>query len=155
MFSDFAFRMPGVWLAEAQSGHADTWMYRFDYETFSMRLSGLHAFHSCDIPFLFGNLKAGLARLMFLLPPSRIRAKKLLREFRGDFLSFIKTGELPWEKCDGENTPAKCYKIPSFVEQAVPTEVKRTYDGSGFKNRSLKGENLILPIPELLPEKGL
>jgi para-nitrobenzyl esterase len=146
MYSDFAFRMPSVWLAEAQSKYADTWMYRFDYETFSMRISGLHAFHSCDIPFLFGNFKAGLARLMCLLSPIKKGIRKLHGEFSGDFLAFIKTGELPWEKCNGENTPAKCYNLPSFYEQVVPLEVKQTYNGSEFKRKSLAGESM-LPVP--------
>ena len=143
MVSDYIFRMPNVWFGEARSNKADTWMYRFDYESFGMRLSGLHAFHSSDIPFLFGNIKAGLARYMFLLSLSKKRIKKLVREFRGDFLTFIKTGKLPWKKCDGEDTPAKCYAQTSFVEQVVPTEVKQAYDGSEFKRRSFEGSNNI------------
>jgi para-nitrobenzyl esterase len=144
MYSDFAFRMPSVWLAEAQSGHAGTWRYRFDFETLGMRVSGLHAFHSCDIPFLFGNFKAGLARLMLLVTPSKKGIMKLHHEFRRDFLAFIKTGELPWEKCAGESCPAKCYKLPSLFEQAVPAEVRQAYDGSEFKRKSFAGESVVI-----------
>ena len=141
--SDYVFRMPCLWLAGARSSNEDTWMYRFDYETFGMRMSGLHAFHSSDLPFLFGNLKSGLARYMFLLSPLKKGIRKVSREFRGDFLTFIKTGVLPWEKCSEEGTPAKCYARTFFVEQAVPAEVKRAYDGSAFKRRSIEGGNII------------
>ena len=144
MFSDFTFRMPCVWFSEAQSGYADTWMYRFDYETLGMRISGLHSFHSCDIPFLFGNFKAGLARLMFLLAPGKRKILRLHREFKGDFITFVKTGELPWEKCDGEYGPAKCYAIPSFIEPAVPDDIRQTYEGSEFKRRSFTDEGMEL-----------
>ena len=143
MVSDYIFRMPCVWLAERHSRFADTWMYRFDYETFGMRFSGLHAFHSSDIPFLFGNLKVGLARFMFLLSPRKTGIHKVLNEFRGDFLAFVKSGELPWEKCEGEDTPAKCYARTSHVEQVVPAEIKNAYDGSEFKHRSLEGGDSI------------
>ena len=143
MVSDYIFRMPCIWFAEANSKHEDTWMYRFDYETFGMRLSGLHAFHSSDIPFLFGNLKTGLANYMFLLSSSKTGVPKVQRELRGDFLAFIKTGKLSWGKCDGEDTPARCYARNTSVEQAVPVDVKRAYDGSDFKRRSLEGGNNI------------
>ncbi|MCL2111795.1 MAG: carboxylesterase/lipase family protein [Clostridiales bacterium] len=141
MVSDYVFRMPSVWFAEAHSKSTCTWMYRFDYETFGMRMSGLHAFHSSDIPFLFGNFKVGLARYMLAFSPVKTGIRKVHKELRGDFLTFIKTGELPWEKCDGENTPAKCYALPSFFEQAVHPEVKDAYNGSEFKRRSLAGES--------------
>ena len=146
MFSDFTFRMPCVWLAEAQSRHADTWMYRFDYETFAMRISRLHAFHSCDIPFLFGNFKAGLARFMFVLSPMKRGIKKVRDEFRGDFLTFMKTGTLPWERCDGEDGPAKCYTKHSAIEQAVPNEVRESYNDSEFKRVTFSEEGKDFPL---------
>jgi len=146
MFSDVTFRLPSVWLSEVQSRHADTWMYRFDYETLGMRLTGLHAFHSSDIPFLFGNFRAGLARYMFMLAPNMRGARRLHKEFRGDFLTFMKTGELPWQKCDGEDGPAKCYSLHSTVEQAVPAEVQQAYKDSEFKKRSFTGSGMDLQI---------
>ena len=141
MVSDYVFRMPCVWFAEAHSKSADTWMYRFDYESFGMRISKLHSFHSSDIPFLFGNFKSGLARYMFALSPVKTGILKVHHELRNDFLTFIKTGELPWEKCEGENTPAKCFALPPIIEQAVPPDVKLAYEGSEFKRRSLAGES--------------
>ena len=146
MFSDFTFRMPSVWFAEAQSRYADTWMYRFDYETFAMRISGLHAFHSSDVPFLFGNLKAGLARFMFCLSPVKRGIKRMRDEFRGDFLTFVKTGELPWQRCDGEDGPAKCYAKRSFVEQAVPKDIRHSYDDSEFKRTCFSEEGKDFPL---------
>ena len=146
MFSDVTFRLPSVWLSEVQSRHADTWMYRFDYETLGMRLTGLHAFHSSDIPFLFGNFRAGLARYMFMLAPNMRGARRLHKEFMGDFLIFMKTGELPWQKCDGEDGPAKCYALRSAVEQAVPAEVQKAYKDSEFKKRSFAGSGMDIKI---------
>jgi len=142
MMSDLVFHLPCVWYAEARNDTADTWMYSFDYETFGMRISGLHTFHSSDVPFLFGNFRAGLARYMVLLSPSKKGIHGVCHEMQADFLTFIKTGELPWGKCEGEDTPAKRYAKPSFTEQAVAPEVKRVYDGSEYKRRSIEGDSI-------------
>ena len=144
LFSDFSFRIPSIWYAEGQSEFADTWMYRFDFETLGLRISGIHAFHSSDVPYLFGNFNVGLARLTLLISPIKLIVRKVHREFRGDLLTFIKTGELPWEKCKGENTPAKCYATRSFIEQAAPDEVKSAFKDSDYRRRSLKGAGIEL-----------
>ncbi len=141
MISDMVFRMPCVWFAGVYGGHADTWMYRFDYETAAMRISGLHAFHSSDIPFVFGNYKAGLAKLMFIFSPVKRAVARLSREIRDDFLRFAKTGALPWEKCGGTSAPAKCYARKCAVKPAVPPEVAAAYNGSNFHTRSMGGES--------------
>ena len=142
-YSDFSFRIPSIWCAEAQSEHADTWMYRFDFETAAMRISGLHSFHSSDIPFLFGNFRTGLARLMLLLSPVKRRVNRVHREFRDDFLTFIKNGSLPWGKIDEKKTDAKVYTIPSRIEHAVPDEIMKAYDASDYRRRSFAGEGII------------
>ena len=144
MFSDFSFRLPAMWFAEVQSKYADTWMYRFDYETIGMRITDLHAFHSCDVPFLFGNFKTGLAKYMVILSPVKIGIQKVYHEFQGDLFAFIKTGELPWEKCKGKDAPAKCYTLRSHVEQAVPDDVKEAYEATEYRRRSFSGNSIEL-----------
>ncbi|MCL2492692.1 MAG: carboxylesterase family protein [Clostridiales bacterium] len=138
--SDYVFRLPCVWFAQARSGNSKTWMYRFDYETFGMRISRLHAFHSSDVPFLFGNFGVGHARLMLLLTPVKKDVRKVHREVRGDFLMFMKEGTLPWETCEEEGGPAKCYAHHTIIEPAVPPEIMRAYNDADFKRRCLAGE---------------
>ncbi len=142
--SDYVFRMPSVWFAEARGEHADTWMYRFDYETLGMRISGLHSFHSCDIPFLFGNFDVGHAHYMMLLTPFKKNVHEVQNAFRSDFLTFMKTGALPWEKCKSGSVPAKCYALPPVFEQAVPVDIAQAYEGSEFKRRCMAGESIAI-----------
>ncbi len=66
MLTDRVFRMASVWYAEVYSQYARTWMYRFDYETPAMQLTALHACHSSDILYAFGNLHARQYKWMFL-----------------------------------------------------------------------------------------
>ncbi len=143
LMSDLVFRMASLWFGEVYSRYAPTWMYRFDYETAAARVSGLHAFHSTDIPFLFGTYSKGITRPIFWLSPLRSGINRISRELRADFATFMRTGKLPWEPCRNEHTPGKCYGQSCKIEQVVEPEVKRAYEGSAFKRRSLEGEENI------------
>ena len=70
--TDAGFRMPGVWVAEAHSQHAPTWMYRFDQTTPLFKLLGLGAPHSMELAYVFGTLpkKINLKAIGFELKPS-------------------------------------------------------------------------------------
>ena len=138
MLTDRVFRMASVWYAEVYSQYARTWMYRFDYETPAMQLTALHACHSSDIPYVFGNLHARQYKWMFLLPAPRSR-RKVLAEIQGDFIRFAKTGLLPWPRCGSGMTPAKCYDKRCRILPMVEPEIKREYEKSEFKRHSFKG----------------
>jgi para-nitrobenzyl esterase len=141
MTSDIVFRIGSAWYAEAYSAHSDTWMYCFDYETPAMQISKLHAFHSCDIPFVFGNHNAGQGRWMFLLSFFKTRTKKVSDEMRGDFITFAKTGKLPWEKCRGAYTPGKCYDCPTVIGHMIDPDIKEAYNRTEYRRRSFAGES--------------
>ena len=139
LMSDLVFRMASVWFGEALSAHADVWMYRFDYATAATALSGLRAFHSTDMMFLFGNYKASFMRAIFLLSPVKTGINRVAREMRSDFAHFAETGQLDWQKCDGAHTPGRCYGGKNRVEQVVPPEIKSAYENSRFRRRSFSG----------------
>ena len=141
MTSDIVFRIGSTWYAEAYSTYADTWMYCIDYETPAMKISKLYAFHSCDIPFVFGNHHAGQARWMFLLSPFKIGIRNVSGEIRSDFIKFAKTGMLPWPKCGGTNTPGKCYDCPSVIDHMIDPGIKAEYDRTEYRRRSFAGES--------------
>lgn len=136
MFSDMVFRMGNVWYVQEYSRQCDVWMYRFDYETAAMRVSGLHSFHSSDIPFVFGNFREGMGKLMFLFSPSLKRARRLSREIQHDFAEFARTGRAKWEKCGEGRIPAKCYNSKCGVYPAVEAEIVRQYEGTHFQKTS-------------------
>ena len=140
MMADLVFRLASAWFAESASPHTKTWMYSFDYETPAMRVSGLHAFHSSDIPFVFGNFKAGMAKLIFLFSPSKKGPREISRQMQQDFIRFAKTGELPWQPCRGADTPAKCYNKKITYRQIIESDIKEAYLRSEFRRRSFEEE---------------
>lgn len=141
LMSDLVFRMQSVWFGENYSKNADVWMYRFDYSTTAASLTGLRAFHSTDLPFLFGNYNEGITRAIFWLSPVKTAIDRVGREFRRDFASFAKRGSLPWQKCRGENTPGKHYDRKISYGQIVPHIIKDAYKGSEFRRRCFSGES--------------
>lgn len=56
---DIGFRMPAVWLAQAHSAVAPTYLYRFDWATPMLRLLRIGATHATELPYLWGNLVSG------------------------------------------------------------------------------------------------
>ncbi|MEA5004117.1 MAG: carboxylesterase/lipase family protein [Christensenella sp.] len=142
MFADRVFRMASVWYAEVYNQYANTWMYRFDYETPAMKAISLRACHSCDIPFVFGNFHAGLYKWMFLLPSVKA-TRRISAEMQNDFVAFAKGETLGWQECRGIDTPAKCYDKHFSVIPMVDPEIEKEYDKSEFKRQSLRGLNAV------------
>jgi para-nitrobenzyl esterase len=68
-----------------------TWLYRFDYhDTNFGQTAG--AFHSAEVPFVFGNLDAGTAKS--LIPKSKLEpAAALSKTMMGYWANFAKTGD--------------------------------------------------------------
>lgn len=88
---DAAFRMPAVWIAEAHSRVAPTWLYRFDHATPMLRASRIGAGHATEIPYLFGTFGALRPDPTFLLGGRRA-AEAVAVRLRSRWLAFARTG---------------------------------------------------------------
>ncbi|MDV8070598.1 carboxylesterase/lipase family protein [Rhodococcus sp. IEGM 1366] len=53
---DFGFRLPTLWIAEAHSRVAPTWLYRFDYAPAMLKVLKIGATHGTELPYVFGNI---------------------------------------------------------------------------------------------------
>lgn len=109
---DAGFRLPSIWVAEAHSKHAPTWMYRFDQAPPLMKLLGLGASHGTEIPYAFGNLpvKNHKQALLFRLGGIKV-AVKISRRMQARWLAFAVAGNpettnpldgsfMPWPQYD-------------------------------------------------------
>lgn len=54
LIADAVFWAPTVMVATAHRQKASTWMYRFEYASAAMRMIGLGAMHTADLPAVFG-----------------------------------------------------------------------------------------------------
>jgi para-nitrobenzyl esterase len=89
IMSDRVFRMPAIYLAEAQVRQgAPVWMYRFDWE--SPAFGGvLGAAHAMDIPFVWNALDTPLSRAFTGDSPSR---QPLADRMHSSWAAFIRSG---------------------------------------------------------------
>lgn len=89
---DAAFRMPAVWIAEAHSRIAPTWLYRFDYAAPMLRAARVGAGHATEIPYLFGTFGVLRRDATFLLG-GRNAAETVADRMRGRWLAFATGGK--------------------------------------------------------------
>ncbi len=146
MMGDSIFRMSSLWYAQVCSKFSGTWMYRFDYATPIMKAVRIKAFHSCDIPFIFGNTDAGNYKLMFLFGGKCAGTDKVAEEVQNDFLAFARTGVLDWERCHPDHTNAKCYDHEAVQQPMVAPEIVAAFNRSAFKRRCFTGKKLTYNI---------
>jgi para-nitrobenzyl esterase len=147
LYTDMLFRIGNIWFVEAISRHTDLWMYRFDFKTTILKINGLQAFHATDLPYLFGNIDHILIKPMFIVKSDMEDVLEMIRIMQSDVKQFATTGELDWERCSGNHTPAKSYDIPPRTVPAVPEVIKSLYDNTSYRNRSFTPSVNPAPCP--------
>ena len=87
---DAGFRMPSIWVAEAHSRVAPTFMYRFDTAPPLMKLLGIGASHATELPYVFGNLPPKVRRkdISFRLGGLR-EAREISARMQAHWLAFV------------------------------------------------------------------
>jgi para-nitrobenzyl esterase len=91
---DAGFRMPSIWLAEAHSSYAPTWMYRFDQAPPLLKLLGIGATHAAELLYVFGNFSTGnnVVDLPYRLS-GKTEAIAISTRMQDRWLAFAKTGD--------------------------------------------------------------
>lgn len=91
LLTDAVFRIPAIRLAECQSMHSPVYMYRFEYSSFLLNLSGKRSFHGLEIPFVFGNTDGKLGRILNLISTKKNTAT-LTEAMQTAWLNFARYG---------------------------------------------------------------
>ncbi|WP_072806886.1 carboxylesterase/lipase family protein [Rhodococcoides yunnanense] len=98
---DAAFRMPTLWIAEAHSRLAPTYVYRFDHASPLFRLTGIGATHGTEVPYVFGNFGVIPKDPTYKLG-GRKSAQIVARRMRQRWIDFAH-GRAPWTAYDETN----------------------------------------------------
>jgi len=88
---DFGFRLPTLWIVEAHSRYAPTWLYRFDYATPMLKALKIGATHATELPYVFGNIAHGAKEITYLLG-GLSTARKVSERMQHRWLGFAKSG---------------------------------------------------------------
>lgn len=86
---DAGFRMPSIWVAEAHSRIAPTWMYRFDQAPPLLKLLGIGASHASELPYVFGTLPKKVNRQAVQFRLGGLKSAKVISQrMQSRWISF-------------------------------------------------------------------
>ena len=127
---DAVFWYPSVQVAQAHSGHAATWSYRFDYAPRAARASGLGATHGMDLMAVFGTYDAGPGR-MLLSMGNRRTAMNVGHRFRSALLRFARNGAPGpmWPQYDPTSRRTKIFDRYDRIELDPRSVRRRAWSG--------------------------
>lgn len=139
MYTDLLFRMASIWFAQASSLHSPTWMYRFDFESKALKMQGMHAVHSSDLPYVFGNLENRFIKPMFFLDRDMDPIYAVAEALQADLFRFVHTGALPWPMVRQDHAIAKRYDEEPTIGPMVEPSIEELYRRTDYYERSIKG----------------
>ncbi|MBF4571713.1 carboxylesterase/lipase family protein [Herbiconiux sp. VKM Ac-1786] len=140
---DAGFRMPSIWLAEAHSRNAPTWMYRFDHATPLLKVTGIGATHAAELAYVFGSFAPRGRDIVFGLG-GRPEALRVAGRMRGRWIAFAR-GEapelsagadpdaagsddvVPWPPYDPETRPTLIIDREERVEHDPDGEIREAW----------------------------
>ncbi len=133
---DFIFGS-AVWqIAHGHSAHAPTYVYRYDYATTALRLSGMGATHATELLAVFDVYRSRFGRLLAAGLDSR-SAKKVTDDVQGRWLSFAERA-VPgpdWPQYTREERPVLVLDRRRRVELDPHSERRRAWEGFFLANR--------------------
>jgi len=145
---DAGFLMPSIWVAEAHSRHAPTWMYRFDQAPPLMKMLGIGASHGTEIPYAWGTLPKKLSErngVLFRLGGLKL-AYKISRRMQARWLSMAVSGdpqtthpdtgaELVWPRYDEALRATLIINAVDTIENDPDSKIRKAWGERvlGFK----------------------
>ena len=127
--TDYAFQVPALKIAQAQSQYGDVWMYRFEYISEMAKKLGIMCDHAMDLPCDFNTLDHGFAQFIFKDDPIE-QARRIMEEVHMSWVRFVKTGnpnEAQWPKFEGYGSPVRIFDKESRTERLDRTELMEVW----------------------------
>ncbi|MBQ7147272.1 MAG: carboxylesterase/lipase family protein [Pseudobutyrivibrio sp.] len=121
--TDYAFQVPSIKLAEAQSKFNDVFMYKFEYVTKMGRESGMGACHAFEISLVFKDKDFPFTTAVYgEEDPADV--EKVSSQMHHDWVNFIKTGAPDgpnWERFTDTASVIRIYDISTKTEKVDRT----------------------------------
>ena len=136
LYTDLIFKVSSIWLAQALKDYTDVHLYRFDFETVALKMNGMHAVHSTDLPYLFSNFSSAIVRPMFLLQYDMDSVYSVAKAIQRDLLAFMKGRTARWPSLHDDSLPAMCYSESSEIGQMMPPPLIDMYTRSEYYRNS-------------------
>ncbi|MDX2001342.1 MAG: carboxylesterase/lipase family protein [Chitinophagales bacterium] len=134
LLTDATFAIPSIRFAEGHSLYAPTYMYRFDWSSFPLKLLKLGACHGIDIPFVFGNFGNGLGKRVTTLAAKK-PIRRLSNEVQTAWINFAKTGNpngkavTEWPRYDAQQRQTLVFGKKSKVQKDPKATERTAWEG--------------------------
>jgi para-nitrobenzyl esterase len=134
LLTDAVFRMPAVRVADCQSVHSPVYMYRFEWNSFLLKLAGLRSFHGLEIPFVFGNNEGRNGKLLRLIA-SKKRIKSLTGQIQQSWINFAhyrspnKPDTNNWKAYDSKERATMIFDKKSRLVMDPDANIRQAWEG--------------------------
>lgn len=140
LYTDLVFKLSSIWFAMQLSFFNDVWMYRFDYETLALKMNNIQAFHSTDLPYIFGNFSPVIVRPLFLLEYNMEKVFEISLAVQKDITSFMRSNECDWPQTSSTAPVlARLYKKEPIIGKMIESSLLLLYKKSKYYHLAHKG----------------
>lgn len=132
--TDYAFQMPSLKVAEAQSKYGDVWMYRYELVTKSGEATGWKASHAFDLPAVFANKDFKFSQFLFEGEPEEVK-DGIIRDMHNPWSRFTTEGNPDpenWPKYTGYDTEIRIFDRRTRTEKVNRRELMEVWDDMRF-----------------------
>lgn len=141
LYTDLVFKLSSIWFAIALSSFTKVWMYRFDFETLALKMNNMRAFHSTDLPYIFGNFTPVIVRPLFLLQYNMDQVYEVSSSVQKDITRLMRDGEVQWPMVSSTYPVlARLYKEEPIIGTMIDSSLLSLYEKSEYYRLSHKGE---------------
>lgn len=127
---DITFWEPSIQVADSQSKVAPTWVYRYDFATPLLRLTGLNATHLTEVGPVFGEPTSGMSGITLILG-GRSAAKRVSARLHSYWIEFATTGRVgdQWPQYDAASRRTLIVDVDDRVELDPRGDRRRAWAG--------------------------
>ena len=137
LLTDAIFRMPSIEYATSHAESGNVYMYRFDWSSSALKVAGLRSFHGLELPFVFGNYDAVLAKKMLIMANKK-KVHRLADNIQQAWINFAKTGnpndagKNEWQGYSSENRSTWIFNSKSIPQVDPDSLQRKAWAGTRF-----------------------
>lgn len=132
--TDYAFQVPALKTAQAQSRFGNVWVYRFAYISEMAKKLGIMCDHAMDLPCDFNTLTHDFAQFIFKEDPAE-QVQRLFQEVHMSWVRFVKNGDPnpeQWPKYQDDCPQVRIFDKDSHTEALAREELMALWGDMRF-----------------------
>lgn len=135
--TDGIFRIPSIGLADCRLKSIPTYMYRFDWNSIPLNLTGYKACHSLELFFVFKSFDTKYGKKVMLLSNKR-KAYRIANKIQEAWINFARTGDpnnvgsYKWKSYNSEERATMIFDRKTRLRYDPDRKYRMAWDGLKF-----------------------